>query len=409
MYLTLTGKIDEQLLESEKSISSILDLVQAGVVIVSEDSHQILYANPTACEMTMRSRAEMIGKVCHEYICPAEKEKCPITDMGNVVDNSERTLLQADGQERSILKTVKTIQINGHNCLIETFVDITRIKTVTQEAETARKEAEETSRRLRQANERAGQLAAKAELANLVKSQFLANISHEIRTPMNSIVGFSDLLSEDEELNAYQMDSVVTIREAARSLMEIINDILDYSRIESGLLNIEITDCSLERILRSIEKVMAPAAERKSLAFEIVRAGDLPHLIRTDATRLKQCLINIVNNAVKFTEQGYVRLSVSIEFLENNPYICFHVTDTGIGIPEDKLAIIFDAFTQADGSVTRKYGGTGLGLSITRQLATLLGGELTVTTSVGKGSTFSLCIPLHPEQTDTEHTGMTSA
>jgi PAS domain S-box-containing protein len=400
MYLTLSGKLDEHLLDSEKSISSILDLVQAGVMIVSEDSHRIIYANPTALEMTMRSRNDVVGKVCHEYICPAEKGKCPISDLGNVIDNSERTLLKADGRKLDILKTVKPIQVNGQNCLIETFVDISRLKQASNEAEAARAEVEEINHHLRKANERAEQLAAKAELANLVKGQFLANISHEIRTPMNAIVGFSDLLSEDDELTEIQLDSVVTIREAARNLMEIINDILDYSRIKAGLLSIDFTDCSVDKILKSLEKVMSPAAERKSLGFEIVRAGDFPDIIQTDAIRLKQCLINIVNNAIKFTEEGYVRLSATMESLENRPHLCFNVSDTGIGIPEDKLSVIFEAFTQADGSVNRRYGGTGMGLAITKQLARLLGGELTVTTKLGAGSTFSLFVPLHPAQAD---------
>jgi len=395
MYLTLTGKLDEQLLESQKRISSILDLVQAGVIIVAEDSHRIIYANPTALEMMSRSRDEVVGRVCHELICPAQQGKCPISDLGQVVDNSERILLRPNGQELDILKTVKPILLEGHSCLIETFVDITHLKQVSEEAQASREQAEEINRKLRQANERAEQLTAKAELASLVKSQFLANISHEIRTPMNAIVGFSDLLSEDEDLNEYQLDSIVTIRQAARSLMEIITDILDYSRIEAGLLRVETEECSADRLLNSLESVMAPAAERKSLGFAIVRDPGVPDMIRTDPSRLKQCLINLANNAIKFTEQGCVRVSVSVESLENASFICFGVSDTGIGIPEDKLDVIFDSFTQADGSVTRKYGGTGLGLAITKQLVTLLGGHLTVSTRPGEGSTFSLFIPDH--------------
>jgi CheY-like chemotaxis protein len=179
----------------------------------------------------------------------------------------------------------------------------------------------------------------------------------------------------------------------------LINDILDFSKIEAGQLRTEIIDCSLAGLLDSVGSLMRPRATEKGLEFEIVESNGLPAQIRSDPTRLQQCLINLIGNATKFTSQGYVHVNVSLEDKENQPYIRFDVADTGIGIPKDKQEDIFESFTQADGGTARKYGGTGLGLAITKQLAEILGGELTLTSEVGKGSVFSLTIPAKVDMT----------
>ncbi len=261
-----------------------------------------------------------------------------------------------------------------------------------EDAEAAKKETEEVNRDLELATARANHLASHAEMANMAKSQFLANMSHEIRTPMNAIIGFSDLLA-DEDLTDEQKEEVNIIRDSSNNLLALINDILDFSKIEAGQLDIETIDCSLGKMLNSLGSLMRSKATGKGLEFEIVEDNGLPAEIRSDPTRLQQCLINLVGNAIKFTKKGHVYMNVSLTEQEGKPFICFDVEDTGIGIPEDVQQTIFESFSQADGSTTRKYGGTGLGLTITKQLAELLGGDVSVTSEEGKGSTFSLVIP----------------
>ncbi len=250
----------------------------------------------------------------------------------------------------------------------------------------------QTNRQLEAMVEQADLLTKEAVSANEAKSLFLANMSHEIRTPMNAIIGFTDLMAI-EELTQKQKQYIDIINNSGHDLLKLINDILDFSKIEANELDSEISLVETEQLLNSIELLLKPKAEKKGLGFKITKEAKVPIRMRTDSHRVRQCLINLIDNAIKFTQQGHVHVSVSADQNKNGSFVRFDIKDTGIGIATDKQDAVFELFTQADNSTRRNYGGTGLGLAITRQLAELLDGKVTMTSELGKGSVFSFIIP----------------
>ncbi len=238
---------------------------------------------------------------------------------------------------------------------------------------------------LRQANQ-------KLQDASRLKSEFLANMSHELRTPMNAIIGFSELLCEST-LPPEQADYARTIKQSGDGLLSLINDILDFSKIEAGRLDILREPFSLADLVCNVEAMFQKTARDKGVAFRCQLASGLPAEVVGDGHRIKQVLINLAGNAMKFTPAGEV--AIEVDTLAGDR-LRFLVRDTGIGIPSDKQAAIFEKFTQADGSITRNYGGTGLGLAITCQLVGLMGGNVTMASEVGQGSVFGFTLPLPP-------------
>ncbi|MDI2032759.1 ATP-binding protein, partial [Saccharopolyspora sp. TS4A08] len=261
------------------------------------------------------------------------------------------------------------------------------------EIEQARQELEERARQLSD--------------ASAYKSEFLANMSHELRTPLNSVLILAKLLADnmDGNLTPQQVDLARTVHQAGSDLLQLINDVLDLSKVEAGQMHLLPEDVEIGEVSRSLDSMYRPVAAEKGLDFKIVVSPSLPPSVRTDRSRLEQIVRNLLSNAVKFTDRGSVELRIrpaqptevtSGSLRRARQRVVFSVRDTGIGIPADKLSLIFEAFQQVDGTTVRKYGGTGLGLSISRELTDLLGGELQVRSEPGQGSTFSLYLPTEP-------------
>lgn len=238
------------------------------------------------------------------------------------------------------------------------------------------------------------QAKEKETQANRAKDDFLSTMSHEIRTPLNAVIGLSHLLLLEEPKKA-QLENLHGLKYSSEHLLELINDILDFNKITSGSLELEDTDFSIDRILNGLQSIFLNKAKEKGIRFIIKRDNALPTMLMGDSTRITQILTNLINNAIKFTEQGKVVLDIELEEeTAQNCLIRVEVKDTGIGIPEDKKDTIFQSFSQASTATTRKYGGTGLGLAICKQLLELMDTDITVDSIIGKGSSFTFILSL---------------
>ncbi len=395
------------LIRSESFQKQILETVATAVFIV--DSEQIIRSvNRKFCDLTGFSEAEIVGHHC-DILCgdrrDARKKRaireivghCDIL-CGNPCEticglyNPERTepifhrqreIHSKDGRRLTIIKNAGLIRDEGGNITggIESFIDVTELVE-------ARELAEETNKKLKQAIAHANAMTANAEQANMAKGEFLANMSHEIRTPMNGVIGMAGLLL-DTKLTDEQRQYANVVRASGESLLSLINDILDFSKIEAGRLELEILDFDLRITFEDISEVLAFKAHEKGLELTAFVHPDVPSLLRGDPGRLRQIIVNLASNAVKFTHKGEVTIRADLENeSEQEALVRFAVTDTGIGIPSDRLEDMFSPFIQADGTTTRKYGGTGLGLSISKQLCEMMGGEIGVQSQEGKGSSF---------------------
>ncbi len=388
-------KAESALKESERLLMSIINFLPDATLVIDKEGRVISW-NQSMEKMTGVKSEQILGKGDYEYALPFYGERRPILIDAvrgldrNFEKNYETIKRQEDGTidaEAYIPNLLgnKTYLLGSASALYDTDGNyrgaIESIRDITE-----RKRAEEDLQRSKE----------KAESATRAKSEFLANMSHEIRTPMNAVIGMTGLLL-DEDLTEKQREDVEIIRSSGDTLLTIINNILDLTKIETEMIELERQPFDLHDCLEASLDMVAMDANRKGLETEYTFEDHVPAVIQGDPTRINQILINLLNNAVKFTEKGKIRISVSGEAVEGGNYrIHFAIKDTGIGIPEDKMDRLFQSFCQVDASTARRYGGTGLGLAISKRLAELMGGTIWVESEVGKGSTFHFTILVEP-------------
>ena len=304
-------RADALVREGAERLERIMDALPIGLCILDARTQEILDINPAALKLTQHSRDEVVGRPYHGLIGPAETPQCPVTGWAQAPNHSEGRVL-AGGEAVPVLKSVIPVRLSGRDCLVESFVDITERKLAEEQLKRSQLELAEANRHLEQAIQHAQQMAVRAEAASVAKSEFLANMSHEIRTPMNAVIGMTGLLL-DTELSAEQRRFAEVVRTSADSLLTIINDILDFSKIEAGKLNLESSDFDLQTILDDLGEVLALRADEKGLEFTCFVGPDVPQQLVGDAGRLRQVLINLAGNAIKFTAQGEVSIRVRLQ------------------------------------------------------------------------------------------------
>jgi PAS domain S-box-containing protein len=369
---------EQRLRESEESFRSLSAASPVGI-LKADAGGECVWCNDRWQEISGCSEFEAMGTGWLDAVHPDDAAAVAgawnaFVREGGVFDTEFR-IRRADEQLRHARSRANAV-LDDHGA-VTAFV--ATVEDVTEERDAALALAE--------ARDRAMRLAA-------AKSEFLANMSHEIRTPLNGVIGMTELL-QNTELDAEQRDFVRTINGSAESLLGIINDILDYSKIEAGKMRLERVNLDLRSIAEDVAEMLAPVAHQAGLELVVAVGSDVPRPIVGDPVRLRQILSNLASNAIKFTEKGEVVLSATcLERQGDQCRLRIGVRDTGIGIPPERLHAVFESFTQADGSTTRKYGGTGLGLTICRQLARLMDGTIQVSSEVGVGSEFWIEVSL---------------
>ena len=376
---------EDQLAKQREFYERVTETLGSGLYVQDVDG-RCIYMNSEAERLLGWSREEFLGRPVHDTIHTQTAEgarlpgrDCPIMlaiHDGGAAVLEDQVFVRKDGTvfPVALVSRASTDAKGRLESLVVAFSDITE-----------RKQSELAMREAKEAAERAAQ----------VKSDFLANMSHEIRTPMNGIIGMTTL-ALDTELNAEQREYISLVKSSADALLSIINDILDFSKIESGKMGVEVIDFSLDSMLRDTMKALAMRAHQKQLELLLRVAPDVPDRVRGDPGRLRQVIVNLVGNAIKFTERGEIEVSVVHQpgASSGAARLQFSVRDTGIGIAQEKFDAIFESFSQADTSTTRKYGGTGLGLTISAQLVALMGGQIQLESTLGEGSRFYFTLDL---------------
>jgi signal transduction histidine kinase len=383
-------QVEQALREQEHFTKTIFDFAPVGIVVIDAATHRIIDINSAALELFETDRGHAVGALCHNFICPNEVGRCPITDLGKPVDRAERKLVSHKGRQRQILKSVVSTTLGGRSCLVESFVDISPLV-----AERHR-----------------------AEAANQAKSDFLANMSHELRTPLNHIIGFTELVVDQNigQLNEMQAEYLNDVLVSGRQLLSLINDILDLSKVEAGKLELHPNAFDFGEILTNSLVLIKEKALKHGIQLNLTTP---PYAIEmlADERMIKQIVYNLLANALKFTpDGGEIELTTLVserspqsgaemgaEFGFDPPgeatsWVSLCVRDTGIGLEVADIERIFNPFEQVDQTTERRFDGTGLGLSLTRQLVTLHGGRIWAESDgLNQGSRFYVSLPKQVE------------
>ena len=388
--ITVRKEAEAALRESEQRTRLLLDSTAEGIYGLDLQG-QCTFSNQAAMRLLGYAElGELLGRNLHDLTHHTRADgsryaasDCPVSQTlqtGEACHSDAEVMWRSDGTSFPAEYWSYPIKRDGQIVgAVVTLIDITT-RLAAQQVMLMAKEA--------------------AESANRAKSEFLANMSHEIRTPMNGIIGMTEL-ALDTPLNQEQKEYLQLVRSSADSLLRVINDVLDFSKIEAGRLDLDQTDIDLPEVISQTLKTLAVRAHKKGLELSSRITPDVPQILSGDPDRVRQILVNLVGNAIKFTNQGGIVVEVGRDTSspEANAFrLHFIVRDTGIGIPADKQQVIFEAFSQVDGSTTRQYGGTGLGLTITRRLVEMMGGKVWVESQLGQGSTFHFTLQLAPPE-----------
>jgi two-component system sensor histidine kinase/response regulator len=366
--ITNQWKTEQEIQKQKQYFETLVNTIPVAVVVLDTD-HHILSSNPAFENLFGYSEKEIIGKNLDDLVGYGETHEKATSFTQDVISGK---IVHGIGKRKCKDGSLVDVQFGGAPIILNgqllgalgIYLDISELI----------------------------QARLLAEEGDKAKSEFLANMSHEIRTPMNGIIGMLELMLQTK-LDEEQLDFLTTARESADSLLVLLNDILDFSKIEAGQLDLDIIDFDLRTTVERVVQSLAPKGEEKGIELACLVYYDVPHMLQGDPGRLRQVLLNLIGNAIKFTHHGEVIVRANLlEETETNAKIRFAISDTGIGIPEDRLGVIFQRFAQADGSTTRKYGGTGLGLAITKELVELMGGTMFVESEENVGSKFGFII-----------------
>ena len=388
----------ETMRQSEEQFRTLAESTSMAMLVSHLDSGAIAYANTSAGTMLQRESQELINQLIPDlYFLESEWHDLQQHFLENQrVRDYEIRLRRNNKEPVWVLASLHLLWLKGEQVLLSTFYDITLLKKTEialRESETKlREQANLLEQRVEERTHALKLAKEAAESASRSKATFLANMSHELRTPLNAILGFAQLMLYDQDLNEQNQSDLQIICNSGHHLLTMINDILEMSKLEAGGIFLKEQECDLTDIIDTAKDMLHLKALEKKLDFEVIIHPHTPRLIYTDEGKLRQILINLVGNAIKFTDLGHVYVRV---FVQNNLHLYFEVEDTGSGISDSEMATLFQPFVQTD-SGRRSQEGTGLGLSISYNYVHLMGGQMSVTSKVGKGSTFSFYIPLKP-------------